>query len=134
MSTSGGKLWRRDYRFGGKRKTLCFGAYPAVSLKEARRKRDKARELLANDIDPGARTKAAKEEAEAAAREQALTFAVVAEEWFATRQGPTPPPTSRKSAGSFPCSMSASATSPSASLPQAIFLEPPGRLKPLATR
>ena len=39
-----------------------------------------------NDIDPGAQKKAAKEEAEAAAREQALTFAVVAQEWFATKQ------------------------------------------------
>lgn len=75
-----------DYRYAGKRKTLSFGAYPAVSLKEARRKRDKAKELLANDIDPGAQKKAAKEEAEAAAREQALTFAVVALEWFATKQ------------------------------------------------
>lgn len=74
------------YRYAGKRKTLSFGAYPAVSLKDARRKRDKARELLANDIDPGAQKKAAKEEAEAVAREQALTFAVVAREWFATKQ------------------------------------------------
>ena len=86
LSTSGGKLWRMDYRYAGKRKTLSFGAYPAVSLKDARRKRDKAKELLANNIDPGAQKKAAKEEAEAAAREQALTFAVVAREWFATKQ------------------------------------------------
>ena len=85
LSASGGKLWRMDYRYAGKRKTLSFGAYPAVSLKDARRKRDKAKELLANDIDPGAQKKAAKEEAEAAAREQALTFAVVAREWFDTR-------------------------------------------------
>lgn len=86
LSASGGKLWRMDYRFGGKRKTLSFGAYPAVSLRVARRKRDKAKELLANDIDPGAQKKAAKEEAAAAAREQALTFAVAAQEWFATKQ------------------------------------------------
>ena len=75
-----------DYRFGGKRKALSFGAYPAVSLKEARRKRDKAKELLASDIDPGAQEKAAKEEAVAAAREQALTFGVVAQEWFVTKK------------------------------------------------
>ena len=54
LSASGARLWRMDYRFGGKRKTLSFGAYPAVSLKEARRKRDKAKELLASEIDPGA--------------------------------------------------------------------------------
>lgn len=50
----GGKLWRMDYRFGGKRKTLALGAYPAVSLKGARDRRDEARKLLANGADPGA--------------------------------------------------------------------------------
>ena len=50
LSVSGGKLWRMDYRYAGKRKTLSFGAYPAVSLKDARRKRDKAKEQLADDI------------------------------------------------------------------------------------
>ena len=78
LSVSGGKLWRMDYRYAGKRKTLSFGASPAISLKDARRKRDKAKEQLADDIDPIAQKKAAKEEAEAAAREQVLTFAVVA--------------------------------------------------------
>ncbi len=86
LPPSGRKLWRLDDRYGGKRKTLSLGAYPAISLREARRKRDDAKELLAHDIDPGTQKKADKEAAEAAAREKALTFAVVAEEWFATRQ------------------------------------------------
>ena len=47
LSATGGKLWRMDYRFDGKRKTLSFGAYPTVSLKDARGKRDQAKELLA---------------------------------------------------------------------------------------
>ncbi len=47
LSPSGGKLWRLDYRFEGKRNTLSLGAYPAVSLKEARRRRDEAKEKLA---------------------------------------------------------------------------------------
>ena len=34
LPASGGKLWRMDTRFGGKRKTLSFGAYPARFLKE----------------------------------------------------------------------------------------------------
>lgn len=102
LSASGGKLWRMDYRYAGKRKTFSFGAYPAVSLKDARRKRDKAKELLAKGFDPGAQKKAAKEEAEAAAREQALTFAVVAQEWFATKQDSYAAAISRKSNGSFP--------------------------------
>lgn len=36
VAPTGGKLWRMDYRFEGKRKTLSFGAYPAVGLKDAR--------------------------------------------------------------------------------------------------
>ena len=33
VTATGGRLWRLDYRFGGKRKTLSLGAYPTVSLK-----------------------------------------------------------------------------------------------------
>ena len=36
ISPSSGKLWRMDYRFARKRKTLSFGKYPAVGLKDAR--------------------------------------------------------------------------------------------------
>ena len=42
IQSSGSKLWRMDYRFNNKRKTLAFGAYPDLSLAEARSKRDKA--------------------------------------------------------------------------------------------
>ncbi len=48
-----GKYWRMDYRFLDKRKTLALGVYPDVSLAKARRRRDEARELLADGIDPG---------------------------------------------------------------------------------
>ena len=47
-----GRYWRMDYRFGGKRKTLALGIYPAVSLVQARKGRDKARQLLEQGIDP----------------------------------------------------------------------------------
>lgn len=50
LSPSGGKLWRLAYRFGGKQKTLALGQYPAVSLVEARKRREEARELLARGI------------------------------------------------------------------------------------
>ena len=49
---TGGKLWRLKYRFGGKEKRLSFGAYPVVSLKDARERRDNAKRLLAGGIDP----------------------------------------------------------------------------------
>lgn len=54
ITPTGSKLWRLDYRYLGKRKTLALGAYPDVSLAQAREKRDNARKLLASDppIDP----------------------------------------------------------------------------------
>ena len=48
-----GKYWRWDYRHAGKRKTLALGVYPVVTLAQARKRRDEARELLAQDVDPG---------------------------------------------------------------------------------
>jgi len=60
VSLTGGKLWRMAYSFDGKQKTLSFGAYPAVSLKDARQKREEAKELLAKGIDPSAHKQAVK--------------------------------------------------------------------------
>jgi hypothetical protein len=40
IQPTGSKLWRLAYRFAGKQKTLALGAYPIVSLEEARRHRD----------------------------------------------------------------------------------------------
>jgi len=80
VSPTGGKLWRMAYAFGGKQKTLSFGAYPAVSLKDARQKREEAKEQLAQGIDPSAHKQAVK----AAVRAEATnTFEIVAREWFA---------------------------------------------------
>lgn len=47
-----GKYWRMDYRYGGKRKKLAFGVYPAISLADARERCQEARKLLASGIDP----------------------------------------------------------------------------------
>ncbi len=52
VSANGSKHWKCKYRYDGKEKKLSFGAYPEVSLAEARRKRDEAKRLLADDIDP----------------------------------------------------------------------------------
>lgn len=78
-----GRYWRMDYRHSGKRKTLALGTYPEVSLAKARQKRDKARELLADGIDPST-TKRAEKLATAVAA--AHTFEAVARE-FHTLQG-----------------------------------------------
>ena len=69
----GTKLWRLAYRFGGKQKLLAFGIYPAVSLAEARARRDAAKQLLADDIDPSVRRKLEKQAS-------VITFRLVAEE------------------------------------------------------
>lgn len=60
VNPNGSKLWRFKYSFEGKEKLLSLGSYPEVSLKDARERRDDARKLLANDIDPGANRKAQK--------------------------------------------------------------------------
>jgi integrase len=75
-----GKYFRFDYRFGGKRKTLALGVYPEVSLADGRDKRDVARKLLANGIDPGAQRKALRA---SKAHRAANSFEVVAREWYA---------------------------------------------------
>ena len=49
---NGSKYWRLKYRFLGKEKTMAFGVYPAVSLKEARLKRDSAKKTLSDGDDP----------------------------------------------------------------------------------
>jgi hypothetical protein len=47
VSVNGSKLWRLSYRFDRKQKTIALGAYPAVSLSDARRKRDDVKIMLA---------------------------------------------------------------------------------------
>nr|MBL8457112.1 tyrosine-type recombinase/integrase [Zoogloeaceae bacterium] len=80
LQPSGVKLWRFDYRFLGKRKTLALGKYPDVSLKSARRALADAREQLAAGIDPGSDRKEAKHAARIAAIN---SFEAVARAWWA---------------------------------------------------
>ena len=56
------KRWRIKYRFGGKEKTLSLGTYPNVSLKAARIKREKIKQLLDTGIDPSQQRKEKKEQ------------------------------------------------------------------------
>lgn len=77
-----GKYWRLAYRFGGKQKTLALGVYPAVSLANARRKRDEAREQLALGADPSVQKRVQKMQSTQAA---ANTFEAVAREFHATK-------------------------------------------------
>ena len=79
VTPSGGKWWRLDYRFMGKRKTLSMGVYPDIGLKEARDRRDEARRLVANGVDPGDLRKRNKA---ATLEKNANTFEMVAREWW----------------------------------------------------
>ena len=78
---NGSRYWRLQYRFGGKQKMLALGVYPDVSLADARARRDEARKLLANSIDPGDKKKNDKVELE-----EARTFEQLAIEWHATNK------------------------------------------------
>jgi integrase len=80
VTPTGGRWWRLDFRYEGKRKTISMGIYPDVPLMLARERRDEARRLLAQDIDPGEHRKIAKEAKTARAENG---FETVAYEWFA---------------------------------------------------
>lgn len=76
INPNGSKYWRLQYRFDGKQKVLALGVYPMVSLGEARRKRDEAKKLVSDGIDPSEKKKADKIE-----QSEALTFEAVARDW-----------------------------------------------------
>lgn len=85
ITPAGGKWWRLKYRVEGKEKRLSLGVFPDVRLAEARSRRDAARKLLADGIDPSAKRQADKREA---AGRAANSFEAVAREWYA-KQVPT---------------------------------------------
>jgi integrase len=82
VAPSGGKWWRLKYRHNDKEKRLSLGTYPDTSLKAARARRDAARTLIAEGIDPSA----ARQEAKRARRRDALsTIEAVSRAWLAHR-------------------------------------------------
>ncbi|MFD2430534.1 tyrosine-type recombinase/integrase [Sphingobium scionense] len=80
VNPNGSLLWRVKFRFHGIEKKMALGRYPDMSLREAREKRDEAREYLEQGVDPVAHRKQERLKAEAAAR---TTFRVVADEFIA---------------------------------------------------
>ena len=52
VSPKGAKSWRYDYRVHGKRETLTVGAYPEVTLGEAREAHQEARSLVERGESP----------------------------------------------------------------------------------
>ncbi|MEO9133250.1 MAG: integrase arm-type DNA-binding domain-containing protein [Sphingomonas sp.] len=78
VTPSGGKLWRWNYDYDGKQKSMAFGGYPFVSLADARSKRDEAYTVLCEGRDPNVAKKLRIEENIEAGRQ---TFERVAREW-----------------------------------------------------
>ena len=77
-----GKYWRYKYRFAGKEKLLALGTYPDISLADARKLHQAARENLADGIDPSSHKKTKKSADQSSS---ANSFEAVALEWSKTR-------------------------------------------------
>jgi integrase len=75
VTAAGSKLWRYSYRFDARQKLLAIGQYPVTSLADARVKRDNAKKLLAEGIDPSVERKAERRNARIA---RSHTFEAVA--------------------------------------------------------
>lgn len=83
VKPNGSKLWRYRYRIGGRENLYAIGDYPSVSLSDARKARDDARELIKQGQHPAhARQNQRSQQIGA----NALTFKAVAEEWIAKKR------------------------------------------------
>lgn len=80
VTPAGGRLWRYRYRWAGKERLLAIGPYPDVSLADARRARDRAKELLRDGTDPSTAKRLKRFEVVKQADE---TFERIAREWHA---------------------------------------------------
>ncbi|MBY5524064.1 tyrosine-type recombinase/integrase [Rhizobium leguminosarum] len=80
VSTAGGKSWRVDYAYFGKRKTLTLGVYPSLGLADARTRRDEVKKKLSEGLDPSLAKKREQLAAKAAAGN---TFGLIADEFIA---------------------------------------------------
>jgi len=80
---NGNKLWRLKYRYLGTEKRFSLGAYPLISLAEAREGREEAKKLLARDIDPST---ARRDRKHHIIRNAQNTFEAVAREWYENQE------------------------------------------------
>ena len=87
IKPSGSKLWHFRYQFMGREKLLSLGTYPILSLADARIKRDEAKKLLADGVDPSRQKRLDQIDAATKAR---MTFKEVGEEYFPKPRGSKP--------------------------------------------
>ena len=87
VSPAGGRHWRMNYTYGRSaknpskpaQKTLAFGSYPAVTLLDARKRRDEAKDLLRQGKDPAVEKRIAEK---ARVDASGNTFEAIARRWF----------------------------------------------------
>lgn len=79
VPSQGNKRWRLKYRYGGVEKLISLGVYPEVTLKKARERRDEARRLIADGVNPSEFRKAHKASLN---KSRANGFEIIAREWF----------------------------------------------------
>ncbi|MDQ6962862.1 MAG: integrase arm-type DNA-binding domain-containing protein [Mariprofundaceae bacterium] len=82
LLNASGKYWRWCYTYNNKRKTMAYGTYPAVSLKEAREKNTQAHKLHHDGVDPSQHKKLKKQQAKEKEQLTANTFEAVAMQWY----------------------------------------------------
>ncbi|MDQ7977169.1 integrase arm-type DNA-binding domain-containing protein [Paraburkholderia sp. SARCC-3016] len=79
VKPNGSKLWRYRFRLGEKENLFAIGEYPTMTLADARKERDAARELVRQGINPAHERRKQRLENLAAGQ---LTFKATAEEWL----------------------------------------------------
>ncbi|WP_321951937.1 tyrosine-type recombinase/integrase [Paraburkholderia bannensis] len=88
VTPAGGRRWILKYRIHGKEKSLALGTYPDVSIAEARKRREAARQKLAGGVDP---SEAKKSDKRAAKRAISNSFESVARAWMDERKSGVQP-------------------------------------------
>ena len=94
ITAAGARLWRLRFRHTGRESMISLGAYPDVSLKAARERREDARKVIADGVDPSAKRHAEK-------LADANTFEAVAREWLALQEKKLAPSTYAKAVWTF---------------------------------
>lgn len=80
VTPKGARYWRLKYYFNGKERVLALGVYNTITIADARIKRNVARNMIANGIDPASAKQEKKQSYKVAAEN---SFETIAREWFA---------------------------------------------------
>ena len=96
VTPAGAKYFRLDYRYAGKRKTLAVGVFPSISLKQAREKRDEAKRMLLEGVDPAAVRREKRKIQSPDTVADTVTFRISAADWYQRKSDTWSAATARK--------------------------------------